>query len=488
MNLIKVFKRTNKNDNDALNQYNRYSEKEQIILAEFERRQKIKNIYIPTDDGRVRSKLRELGKPVTLFGEGPADRRDRLRQILSNFDGNISFLNKEAETEEEIEEEFYTEGTKELLVCRRKIAEYSLNRARIRIARQKLESRIPLMKIVNHRKTINKRLKTYVSMGSQIGADRPVGIARFSPNSQYIASGSWSGTCKLYSVPDLEEKYKFRGHIDKIGGITWNPGATIGGVSEEAVNIVTGGSEGDICLWNLKSETPISTLKGHENRVCRVEFHPSGNYIGSASFDGTWRLWDLTTTMELLRQEGHSREVYAISFQNDGALVSSGGLDAVGRVWDLRTGRTIMNLDGHIKPIQSLDFSPNGYQIASGSADDTIKIWDIRKIKPVSTIPAHKSLVSDVRFFKTAHEEVLVQGKELIPSTSGIYLVSSGYDGKINIWSSDDWILIKSLAGHSEKAMSVDVSKAFSNPSLDNRWIISTGWDRTIKLWGSEDS
>ncbi|QSL64375.1 hypothetical protein MERGE_001676 [Pneumocystis wakefieldiae] len=461
---------------EALDQFNKCSEKERIILAEFERRQRIKSIYIPTDDGKVKAKLRELGKPITLFGEGPADRRDRLREILSKFDGTVTFSEKEAE-----EEEFYTSGTEELLICRRRIAEYSLNRARTRIARQKLECRIPLMKIINHRRAINRELKGYISLGSQICSERPVGIARFSPNSQYIASGSWSGTCKLYSVPDLEEKHKFRYHADKIGGITWNPEATIGGVSEEAVNLVTGGSEGDICLWNLKSETPVSILRGHENRVCRVEYHPSGNYVGSASFDGTWRLWDMTTTTELLRQEGHSREVYAISFQNDGALVCSGGLDAVGRVWDLRSGRTIMNLDGHIKPIQSLDFSPNGYQIASGSADDSIKIWDVRKIKCISTIPAHKSLVSDVRFFKTAREEVLIQSKELVPTTSGIYLVSSGYDGRVNIWSSDDWVLIKSLIGHPDKVMSVDISK-------DNRWIISAGWDRTIKLWGSEIS
>ena len=72
------------------------------------------------------------------------------------------------------------------------------------------------------------------------------------------------------------------------------------------------------------SESPLSTLKGHQGRVCRVAFHPSGNYVASASFDTTWRLWDVTTSKELLLQEGHSKEVYAIEFQNDGALVASG--------------------------------------------------------------------------------------------------------------------------------------------------------------------
>jgi U4/U6 small nuclear ribonucleoprotein PRP4 len=71
------------------------------------------------------------------------------------------------------------------------------------------------------------------------------------------------------------------------------------------------------------SETPLSVLKGHLDRVCRVAFHPSGDYAASASFDTTWRLWDVATAKELLLQEGHSKEVYTVEFQDDGALVAS---------------------------------------------------------------------------------------------------------------------------------------------------------------------
>jgi U4/U6 small nuclear ribonucleoprotein PRP4 len=121
-------------------------------------------------------------------------------------------------------------------------------------------------------------------------------------------------------------------------------------------------------------------MKGHQGRVCRVAFHPSGDYVASASFDTTWRLWDVNTSQELLLQEGHSKEVYSVEFQHDGALVASGyvcliymlvssqtyrtfvrGLDAIGRVWDLRTGRSAMVLDGHIQSIFSIAFSPNGF-------------------------------------------------------------------------------------------------------------------------------
>jgi U4/U6 small nuclear ribonucleoprotein PRP4 len=72
------------------------------------------------------------------------------------------------------------------------------------------------------------------------------------------------------------------------------------------------------------SEKPLATLEGHSERVGRVAFHPSGVYLGSAGFDGTWRLWDVEKRLELLIQEGHSKQVLALSFQDDGALAASG--------------------------------------------------------------------------------------------------------------------------------------------------------------------
>ena len=74
----------------------------------------------------------------------------------------------------------------------------------------------------------------------------------------------------------------------------------------------------------LISKSPLSVLEGHEQRVCRVAFHPSGRYVASASFDTSWRLWDVEKGKELLLQEGHSKEVYTVEFQGDGSLIASG--------------------------------------------------------------------------------------------------------------------------------------------------------------------
>ena len=179
---------------------------------------------------------------------------------------------------------------------------------------------------------------------------------RFAPNGETLATGSWSGSVKLWNVPactpirTLRGKFDhlfwgnfsscLLGHSDRVGGVAWHPQATLS-QSVDSVNLVSGAGDACVIVWSLNrfvypeasphfifsspshSETPISVLKGHQDRICRVAFHPSGNYVASASFDTTWRLWDINTSKEILLQEGHSREVYAVEFQDDGALAAS---------------------------------------------------------------------------------------------------------------------------------------------------------------------
>lgn len=45
----------------------------QVILDELERKKKARTIAVPTDDKAVRSRLREIGEPITLFGERVSD-------------------------------------------------------------------------------------------------------------------------------------------------------------------------------------------------------------------------------------------------------------------------------------------------------------------------------------------------------------------------------------------------------------------------------
>ncbi|OSX64063.1 hypothetical protein POSPLADRAFT_1045193 [Postia placenta MAD-698-R-SB12] len=476
-----------------------------VLLDELERKKKARSLAVPTDDNRVKARLREIGEPITLFGERAADRRDRLIYVLSQInaargDDAMQVDEESSEESEDEEEEFYTPGSLELLEGRKRLAEYSLPRAQKRIAQQRIDSKIPLGRIIDIRKKIFAEVKRFAELGSQIGDDRPISQVRFSPDSKMLATGSWSGNVKLWNVPNCTPIRTLGGHSDRVGGVAWHPQATIS-QSPDSANLVSGAGDMNVHLWSLNSDTPLSVMKGHQDRICRVAFHPSGDYVASASFDTSWRLWDVATSKELLLQEGHSKEVYAVEFQEDGALAASGGLDAIGRVWDLRTGRTAMVLDGHVQAIFSIAFSPNGYQIATGSGDDTIRIWDMRSLKALYTIPAHLSNVADVRFFHgtdlpyglSPTSDVEMGDTNNLSSTDsthdmeertyrpGLYLASAGYDGLVKLWSADDWQLLRTLPTDGGKVMSVDLSN-------DGKYLASGTYNRNFQMFAPDES
>lgn len=485
-------------------------EKASAILSAFDRKRLAASIAVPTDDGRVRAKLREMGEPMTLFGEGPADRRDRLRELMTvqveqkaaaaaggEGAADIEMADAGAEDDEDAgedqEEEFYTQGSDDLLRARQEIARFSLPRAKRRLASLKEDSNIQPRTHVKFRKQVKERLQAFELQGSQTAGDRHVSMTRIAPNGKMVAAGNWGGSIKLIEIPSMEEKGTLRGHTNKVSGISWFPGATLPerDVSPDSVNLASGGAEGQVNLWSLSKDTPLSTLQGHAQRVCRVEFHPSGKYLATASEDTTWRLWDVETTTELLLQEGHSRGVYAISFNTDGSLLASGGLDSIGRIWDLRSGRTIMildgHMDGHIKPIHGLDWSSDGHRVLTGSADGWIKCWDVRKVQRTGGIGAHSSAVSDLRWYKGLDDPLdgtvkpgLDEKGNQLPKKTSTFFVSAGFDKKVNVYSADDWSLISTLDGHTGPVASVDISR-------DARWIVSGGHDRTVKLWGRND-
>ncbi|KAF2662869.1 WD40 repeat-like protein [Lophiostoma macrostomum CBS 122681] len=470
------------------------SEKASELLSQFDRKRRAAQLIVPTADRDVKARLRSLGEPITLFAEGPADRRDRLRAFLAaqaeaaGDDEDVQMYEADIAGGEDQEEEFYTQGSQLLLEARRNMAKYSLPRAKERVAFQRKESTIALKTHIDFRNQIKERLQGFDLYGSQT-SDRPVGIVRFSPSGEYIACGNFAGKITLLDVPNLQQKKAYRGgHTDRTTGIDWVPEATLAGsnVSSSSLNFASGGGGGKIQLWSLDDDKPLNTLEGHTERVCRIAFHPSGRYLASASEDTTWRLWDVQTAQEVLIQEGHSKEVYTVSFNGDGSLVASAGLDSIGRVWDVRTGRVIFMMETHIKPIHGLDWSTDGYRLLSGSGDGFMKCWDVRAMRETNSIGANSGGVTDLRWYKGSdgpHSGIKLREDadgELIPKKASTLVVSSGFDKNIQIFSADDWALCKTLRGHSGAVLSTDISG-------DAAWIVSGGKDRTVKLWARED-
>ncbi|XP_064650294.1 U4/U6 small nuclear ribonucleoprotein Prp4-like isoform X2 [Lineus longissimus] len=437
------------------------------LLEEFEKRKRARQIQVSTDDGEVKVNLRKYGEPICLFGEGPADRRERLRQLLASL-GEDVWKKKEAEEKKKEKKDednitWYHQGPRSLQDARHWIAKYSLPKAQLRIQQSRTKKAIPSAQANARTQELQKKIRSLSIECSQIGDNRPLSFCQFSPNSEMLVTASWSGLCKLWSIPDCEPIRTLRGHNCQVGAIVFHPQASLSMDNSECC-MASCAQDGSVKLWSLDSDEPIADIEGHAPyRVSRLRYHPSGRFLATCCWDNSWRLWDLEVAEEILHQEGHSKPVYDIAFQGDGALAVTGGLDAFARVWDLRTGRCIMFMEGHLKSVLSVDVSPNGYHIATGSEDNTAKIWDLRQRKCVYTIPAHTNIVSGVRFQ---------------PET-GNYLITASYDNTVKVWAHPIWTPLKTLAGHGGKVMAIDISP-------DKQYIASASYDRTFKLWAPE--
>jgi len=449
-------------------------EYQQEMWEEFEKRKKARHIAVPTEDIKVKAMFREMEQPVCLFGEGPYERRERLKTLLveSGKDSGVVThkeelkYSKDEEDEEEEDEDkpevWYHEGTGDLKRARFFIADYSTPRAKDRLDQTRSWAVQPETTKNAQRQEVHNFTHNLNNECSQIGDLRPLSYCSISPCSQYLATGSWSGLIKLWTLPNCNPLATLAGHNGRVGAVVFSPQAGIS-LSPEAACLVSCDSDGVVNLWNMKETKPVGELPGHNCRVSRINYHPSGRFLGTTCFDHSWRLWDLERHAEILHQEGHSGPVYALAFHGDGSLLATGGLDSYSRIWDLRTGRNVLFLEGHLKSVLSCDFAPDGYHLATGSEDHSTKIWDLRMHKCIYTIPAHNNMITFCKFAGTVNSSMLL---------------TASYDGTAKIWSHKGWMPLKSLTGHDNKVMCVDCS-------WDKKYIVTASYDRTFKLWRS---
>uniref|UniRef100_A0A8C1IQQ0 PRP4 pre-mRNA processing factor 4 homolog (yeast) n=1 Tax=Cyprinus carpio TaxID=7962 RepID=A0A8C1IQQ0_CYPCA len=451
---------------ESMEMEERVSERQAEVLAEFERRKRARQITVSTDDVEVKACLRALGEPITLFGEGPAERRERLRNILSVVGPDALRKSKKEDekakrTQDEYQQTWYHEGPSSLKEARIWLAKYSLPRAVERLDAARAQKEIPESTRTVKQQELHKALRNVNNFCSQIGDDRPISHCQFSPNSKMLVTASWSGLCKLWKVPDCTLVRTLRGkYIEIMFCSVCFSSCVILFIPVYNTTFTTGFTEGKLFFL---SDEPVADIEGHSMRVARVAWHPSGRFLGTTCYDNSWRLWDLEAQEEILHQEGHSKGVHDLHFHPDGSLAGTGGLDAFARVWDLRTGRCIMFLEGHHKEIYSINFSPNGFHVATGSGDNTCKVWDLRHRRCMYTIPAHENLVSSVKF----------------QPNDGHFLLTGSYDNIAKVWTHPGWSPLKTLAGHEGKVMGLDLSP-------DGQLIATCSYDRTFKLWMSE--
>ena len=110
-----------------------------------------------------------------------------------------------------------------------------------------------------------------------------VNTIAFSPDGVTLASGHYDGVIRLWDIRTGELILTIETD-EVIQSLAFSPDGTI---------LASGGSFENhlVRLWSAGSGMLLRSLAGHDNGVDHVAFSPYGQYLASASYDGSIRLW-----------------------------------------------------------------------------------------------------------------------------------------------------------------------------------------------------
>jgi WD40 repeat protein len=174
----------------------------------------------------------------------------------------------------------------------------------------------------------------------------------FSPkDGTMLLTGSPDRTVGIHEVPSGVRINRFSGHTDWVRCAAWSP---------DAQYVASGSDDGTVHIWKIRGsddqEPEVLQNSGDDSYVLDIAFSPNGKYIVSCGNDGKFRIWEQESPGAAvaaaaknsasragwqLKQsvEVHERGVCRVAISLDSKRVVSLGADDMLKVWDIETGK-----------------------------------------------------------------------------------------------------------------------------------------------------
>ena len=180
--------------------------------------------------------------------------------------------------------------------------------------------------------------------------------------------------------------------------------------------LVSGGEEGDVRVWEIKTRQMVLHLKEHKMAVTALQICDADMCVLSSSRDCSILRWDLTRGERVAALRQRMGGINGIVLQGDGTRLLSVGQDKKVGFWDLRESSVLERLDAGSEQ-RAIALSPDGRLFATGGADHAVHLWDFDNAMLLARGVGHSGTVRDLMF-----------------SPDGKQLVSVADDKNVLIW------------------------------------------------------
>lgn len=260
---------------------------------------------------------------------------------------------------------------------------------------------------------------------------------------QYLISGSWDATSKVWDLESMAVKFNLTGHESSV----WDAK-----VVDASKNIfLTCSADRTIRKW--LGDREIWSIPGHGDVIRKLLILPGGKQFASCSNDCTIKIWDLETGRALQTLTGHDSFVYDIGMLPNGDIVSSAE-DRTVRVW--RDGKVIQAITLPCISVWCLGVLPNGDFVVGGS-DNKLRIFS-RESSRIAPDEELKEFAESVQQSSIAEQSVDDLKKTDIPGydallqpgkQEGSTIMVKNPNGTIEAhqWSGGEWVKIGDVVG-----------------------------------------
>ncbi|OAX77914.1 hypothetical protein ACJ72_07782 [Emergomyces africanus] len=158
----------------------------------------------------------------------------------------------------------------------------------------------------------------------------------------YLATGSYDTTVKLWDLDSGELIRTFEGHTAGIRALQF-----------DGHKIISGSLDHTIKIWNWQTGKCMLTISGHNDGITGLDV--AGNILTSSSVDETIKAWNFVNK-EAFTLRGHTEGVNSVKFDAVSRTLISASDDLTLRLWDLDTRQCIRIFEGHCEQVQQVAF------------------------------------------------------------------------------------------------------------------------------------